>query len=104
MIDQQQIAIHQENRELSFNIEINEISLSLDTAVPLGLILSELISNADKHAFIGRNKGVVNVRLSAADGHERFELVVSDDGVGLPSDYDPETAESLGIEIVKSLM
>ncbi len=53
-----------ENTEVSFNIDIEESSsFEMDTAVPLGIIVNEIISNSFKHAFIGKNKGEIKIRL-----------------------------------------
>ncbi len=88
------------------------VALSVDTAVPLGLILSELVCNACEHAFPEGRAGTVRVTLRRAapegDGapaaaDERFVLTVADDGVGLPPDAEARQAASLGLSLVRDL-
>ncbi|MEZ4772954.1 MAG: tetratricopeptide repeat protein [Bacteroidia bacterium] len=69
-----------ENCKVSFQVEIEPISLDIDQAVPLGLIVNELVINAMKYAFIGRKTGTVSVLLKQTE-HE-LVLNVADDGVG----------------------
>jgi two-component sensor histidine kinase len=76
--------------------------LDIERAIPLGLILNELISNALKHAYPGGRSGEILVRLVVAEvGHQTLE--VRDDGIGLPPDFDARKAKSLGLQIVDSL-
>jgi two-component sensor histidine kinase len=63
-------------------------------AVPVGLIVNELLSNALKHAFVGRNEGKIEVRLTASE-EGRINLTVSDDGVGLPDGFDIDKTGTL---------
>ncbi|MBV8518400.1 MAG: PAS domain S-box protein [Acidobacteria bacterium] len=79
------------------------IFLSIDdTAVPCGLIINELLSNALKHAFPGGRAGEIRVELTdGADGW--IHVVVRDDGVGLPPDFDMNKAETLGLRLVQGL-
>lgn len=96
MNSQQLMATH-----LNCKVESEEITLNLDVAVPLGLIISELITNSVKHAFKGVINPALKVQLVAvADG---FELVVKDNGIGLPIGFDLMRLESLGSEIITGL-
>ncbi len=78
-----------------------ELELDLDTAIPLGLITNELISNAYKHAF-KNNKGLVTIELAKLYKNT-YMLKVSDDGVGMPADFDITRLHSLGLDIVSIL-
>jgi PAS domain S-box-containing protein len=81
----------------------DSIHLSLDTAIPCGLIVNELVSNALKHAFNGRDNGSINIVLRREhDG--RVTLIVSDDGIGFPQDADIRAMTSLGMTLVFSLV
>ena len=77
-------------------------SIELERAVPFGLLLNELVSNALKHAFSEERTGVITIDI----GHRSDDIVlrVSDDGVGLPAAFDPEQSSSLGLKLVKVLM
>ena len=84
-------------------IESDPVEVSLDTAIPLGLIATELITNAYKHAFDGRpDGGIITVRLTRGKG-QRCTLSVEDDGVGLPDGFEPEKARSLGLRLIRAL-
>ncbi|HEX4353061.1 MAG TPA: histidine kinase dimerization/phosphoacceptor domain -containing protein, partial [Polyangiales bacterium] len=87
---------------IGYTIESNAIQLDVDTAVPSGLIINELLTNALKHAFTDGRSGGVAVQLSRLPD-DRFELCVSDDGIGLPSGFDPANTNSLGLELVFTL-
>lgn len=87
--------------EVSFSSEICDCSLSVDTAVSLGLILNELVSNALKYAFADGRRGKLKIGL--AKGTEGYLLSVEDDGPGLPADFDPLKAKSLGMQLVTTL-
>jgi len=84
---------------------IDDIVLGVDTAVPCGLIVNELVSNALKHAFPpGRmHGGIVRVELRAMDA-DRLALAVSDDGVGLPPDLHLGSLQTLGLQLVDVLV
>ena len=87
---------------LRHELQIERIMLDLDTAIPLGLIANELISNCLKHAFAGRTDGIVRVVFQqAAPGRLCFS--VEDNGKGLPEGFDPDKTTSLGMRLVKIL-
>lgn len=82
--------------------DIDPIELDLDRALPIGLITSELVSNALKYAFPSDQKGLIRVVLKDG-GNSDYLLIVSDNGVGLPKDFDPESLSSLGLYLVRVL-
>jgi len=88
---------------ISLKVAAEELFFEIDLATPCGLMISELVSNALKHAFPQNRKGEIKIALSAIDGHE-FELIVSDDGVGIPADVDFENSESFGLYLVRLLV
>lgn len=81
---------------------INGVMLEVDTAIPLGLIINELVSNALKHAFPSEGSGEVWVELESI-GERQFRLVVGDNGVGLPEGFDWRASSSLGLRLVNDL-
>jgi two-component sensor histidine kinase len=83
-------------------VEADEVALELDRAIPCGLILNELITNALKYAFSEGRYGTLRVELRAGPDHE-IKLQVADDGVGMPPGFDYRNADSLGIKLVQSL-
>ncbi|MHC1743131.1 MAG: transporter substrate-binding domain-containing protein [Syntrophobacteraceae bacterium] len=92
---------HTANR-VAVEQRVASVGLPLEQAVPCGLIVNELVSNALKHAFPGDRAGRVVVGLDVAEDR-RLVLTVQDDGIGLPPDFDPETTSTLGLQIVSRL-
>jgi PAS domain S-box-containing protein len=76
--------------------------LHIDNAVPVGLIINELVTNAIQHAYPGEQGGEIRVAMRALDD-QWLELVVSDDGIGLPADLDPMGSSPLGLRMVAGL-
>ncbi len=81
--------------------DIDPIELDINTAIPIGLILNELITNAFKYAFEKREKGRLLIRLS--EKNELLTLTVQDDGIGLPDAFDLDKSSSFGMKLVHSL-
>lgn len=87
---------------ISLQINTNNCALEMEKAIPLGLIISELVANSYKYAFNNRQKGQIKIEvLQTALG---YSLIVEDDGVGLPSDINLETIDTLGLELVVGLV
>lgn len=89
------------SRKITLLCESPALRTNMDTAVPLGLIVNELVSNALKHAFNERSVGNIVVRLTREAGVAT--LLVSDDGVGLPSELEVAESPSLGLRLVSNL-
>jgi len=87
---------------ISLEVEVDEISVGINEAIACGLIINELVSNALKHAFPKERSGKICISLHSTDPG-KLCLVVSDDGVGLPTDLDLATLQSLGLKLVASL-
>ena len=109
------------NANISLNMDLEEnLFFDMDTAVPLGMIVNELVSNSLKHAFIGRDKGEIRIKLRREENEEcinsreenksegckstSFILTVSDNGIGIPESLDLENPDTLGIQLVTSLV
>jgi two-component sensor histidine kinase len=88
---------------VSLNLDIQEILLGVDKAIPCGIIVNELVSNALKYAFPGDRAGSIDISLRALDDGF-YELVIKDDGAGMPEDIDFEETESLGLHLVRLLV
>lgn len=80
---------------------VDAMRLDIDTAMPIGLIVNELATNAFKYAFSEAESGKLEVSLISADDH--LELKVSDNGVGLPEDLDTKNPKKFGMRLVRSL-
>ena len=90
------------NCDIHMETEFDEIHVDLDQAIPCGLIMNELVSNAFKYAFKGKNNGTLKIKVKK-DGDE-VSLSVEDDGIGMDSDFRPEDSDSLGIYLVYALV
>ena len=111
--------LNSKNIHLHMDLEEN-VFLNMDDAVPLGIIVNELVSNSLKHAFSGRDEGRISIKLSREKNGERINnredgkyegcnitgliLNVADDGVGIPESFDLENPPSLGIQLVTVLV
>lgn len=84
------------------HIEVDDLQIGLDTAIPLGLIINELLINIFKHAFPTGQKGNIFVNLNSEG--DLYILKISDDGIGLPENVSPENIESLGLQLVSNLV
>ncbi|MEG4491276.1 PAS domain S-box protein [Microcoleus sp. D3_18_C4] len=93
--------LHAEGVKLQTNIAPS--SLNIDTAVPCGLIINELVTNALKYAFKGQVKGKINIDFTL-DNNRVCVLTVSDSGIGFPQDLDYRKARTLGLRLVGSLV
>jgi PAS domain S-box-containing protein len=90
------------DRRIKLEIQAEETFLNITAAVPCGLLINELVSNAFIHGFPGNREGRIRVILKQKSPKTYF-LAVEDDGVGLPEGLDPEKTESLGLQLVKLL-
>ena len=109
------------NNHICLNLDLEEsLFFDMDTAVPLGIIINELVSNSLKHAFPGRDKGELLIKLcreenggyinsieESKNGDRQitsYTLTVSDNGVGIPENLDLENPDTLGTQLVASLV
>ena len=81
--------------------DVATVMLNLDQAIPCGLILNEIVTNAFKYAFPDKRKGEVRISLREEDG--MINLVMADNGIGLPEGFDYENSETLGLQLVTIL-
>jgi PAS domain S-box-containing protein len=89
--------------KISVNIDVKNVSLGINSAIPCGLIINELISNSLKYAFPEGRSGEIGVSLRST-GSDNFDLIVGDNGVGLPKDMDIKKTESWGMRLVTILI
>jgi len=88
--------------KISLKIGKNDIALSLDSAISCGLIINELVTNSIKHAFPENRKGEIRLEFGYL-GDGQLEIRVSDNGVGVPVNFDFKGSDTLGVQIVKAL-
>lgn len=87
---------------VKLNIDIKDVLLNINTAIPCGLIINELVSNSLKHAFPDNRKSKIKIAMSSLNNNE-IELTVSDNGIGIPEEVDIKSTKSLGLHLVTIL-
>ena len=88
--------------KVSLMISVENIFLGIDLAIPCGLVINELLSNAFKYAFPGDRTGEIRIHMRLKD-NQAYELVISDNGVGLPEHIDIQNPSSFGLQLVQLL-
>lgn len=96
------VMVNDPNKDIDIVLDIIDFSLDINTAVPMGLIINELVLNAFKHGFLNIEKGTLTIGLKALED-EYYQLTVSDNGIGFQSDFEFDKADSLGLRLVKGL-
>ena len=87
---------------VKIEVDMDEISLSLDAAIPCGLIVSELVTNSLKHAFPGEREGMIHVTMTNPE-KELMIIKIHDDGIGIPENTKTDGSDSLGLMLVDLL-
>lgn len=86
--------------KIELNINVTDVIIDVDTMIPLGLIINELMSNILKHAFIGRQKGQIDIKLE--ENQKELLLSISDDGVGIPHSINTQ-GSTFGYQLIHAL-
>jgi two-component sensor histidine kinase/tetratricopeptide (TPR) repeat protein len=89
-------------QQIDMDVLCGDINLSVDFAIPMGLIVNEIVSNCYKHAFPDGRKGRIEIALRKVNGD--LELSIRDNGIGFPEDLDFRQTQSLGLQLIMSLM
>jgi PAS domain S-box-containing protein len=90
-----------DTERVALKINAKGISVGLETAIPLGLIITELVSNSLKHAFPESKKGEIKIEIRSLGNNEN-ELIISDNGIGLPEEIDFRNTETLGFKTISA--
>ena len=91
------------SEKIQLKFDLQDIKVLIDSAVPLGLIINELVSNIFKHAFPDRQEGEILIYLFKEDD-DTINLVLNDNGVGFPQDFNPRKDGSMGLVSVFSIV
>jgi two-component sensor histidine kinase len=89
------------DKKILLRMDVPDFKMHIDDAIPCGLIINELLSNAFKYAFTGRKKGTVGISVKVKK--ENIILAIWDDGKGFPKTVDYKNTASLGLQLVSSL-
>lgn len=106
------------SESINLKLELEQVYLGMDTSVPLGILVNELISNALKHAFPEGKGGEIRVNLFRSgndraeskisgfkeESEQQFTLVIADNGKGIPEELDFRNTDSLGLQLVNILV
>ncbi|TGJ99396.1 PAS domain S-box protein [Leptospira semungkisensis] len=90
------------NRKVEYSIESQDIRLNLDFAIPLALVFNELVSNSLKYAFPGEKRGQIYIGLNKSP--EGISILVGDNGIGLPKNFNVRNSDGLGLQLVGMLL
>lgn len=110
------------NGDISLNVDLEQIYLDMDTSIPLGIIVNELVSNSLRHAFLDGREGEISIALKKAENSAvrkessgvengckennsfQYVLRVTDSGKGIPEEIDFQAADSLGFQLINLLV
>lgn len=84
------------------DLDVGDYRLSIDTVIPLGLIINEAVTNALKYGIPGNNDGEIKVHLTKK-GTNTYEMYLGDNGIGFPEDVSPKNSKSLGLKLIHNL-
>ena len=91
------------DKHISLDLKVTVDKLSIDTLIPMGLIINELITNSIKHAFEGKNAGKISVFLGTTEDR-RYKLIISDNGLGIQSGASIDKPSTMGMELIRILV
>lgn len=90
--------------KVKIEIEVQDIHMSIDNAIPAGLIINELISNSLKHAFPEGRTGRINLSAAFDEFKNEYWFVIRDNGIGIPEDFSIKKSDSFGLKLVSTLV
>lgn len=93
----------EKSKKIKLNLDIENITIGIDTAIPCGLVINELVSNSLKHAFPDNSSGSIDIKLCANECNE-YTMIVKDSGAGFPDNVDFRNTTSLGLQLVTTLV
>ncbi len=102
LLDNLKVLYSPGSENISFETDLEEVHLIMDTAIPCGLIVNELLTNSLIHAFPGGAKGQIKVTFQR-EGDDGYLLAVSDNGIGLSADPESSKPQTLGMQLIQSI-
>lgn len=91
------------NKKIKIKKQLQNVHLNIDTAIPCGLIINELVSNALKHAFTNKKTGTVELKMKTI-GSKKIQITIADNGKGFPPKFDYKNTSTLGLQLVMVLV
>ena len=102
-MSRQLLRAYAEKKKISIKKEVADVFLNINRAIPCGLIMNELMTNAIKHGFPKNKKGTISISFRIIK-NKHHELIVQDNGVGIPSNINIKTTDTLGLKLVNLLI
>ena len=96
------IASYRIHEVVELDSDVDEIDLVLDQAIPCGLLVNELITNSLKYAWKEKQEGIIKLRLKQSGSS--VSLIIADNGAGLPNDFEDMSSDTLGLQLVVTLV
>lgn len=90
-------------KRIGIQMKIPEVELCIDTAILLGLLINEAVTNSLKYGFSNKSNGIITIELTKTAGENNYVLGISDDGIGFSQDLDFRTTKSLGLKLIHNL-
>lgn len=90
------------SNQVTLEIDVPPVTLSLDTAIPLGLLVNEIMTNALKHGIVGQQAGTITIKMTPKEG-QYYELYIGDNGLGFSEEINFMTTTSLGLKLIQKL-
>ncbi len=91
------------NKNVIINIDIPDIQFDIDTAIPLGLLINEAVTNSLKYGFVEKGNGQIDIKLKKENDSNTYILDISDNGVGFAKELNFRTSKSLGLKLIHNL-
>ena len=90
------------SRKIGMEIDCKDLYLDINTAIPCGLVVNEIVTNSIKHAFPDEREGRIIISFRSVNGN--FDLLIGDDGIGIPGEVNFDTSKTLGLHLIKILV
>jgi two-component sensor histidine kinase len=90
------------NKDIIVTQEVENINFSIETAIPLSMLINEIITNCYKHAFTNLENGEIFISIRK-DTSKKYLLIIKDNGIGLPKNYNENTTKSIGFDLINGL-
>ena len=93
----------QSSQEIALRVDADAIQFNLETAIPLGLIINEAVTNTLKHGFKNKTEGILQITIELSE-NEFYKMTIEDNGLGFPKDFNFKKSKSLGTKLIKNLI
>lgn len=90
------------SKDVNIELDLDDIALPITQAIPCGLLVNEILTNSFKHAFVGKDEGTIDIHFKKNE-EGKLQLIIHDDGVGLPTNGQSKEPTSLGMNLIRTL-